>query len=246
MKRLWPTIQLDVALQAKSNLYSIGVCIAVAMGFSLRYLFEPHQLPVAMTAFFVLALGGTTMMFGASMLLLEKSQGTLSALRITPIRSRDYISSKVLTLTTFATAESAIAFLIAGAPTPQAPFLLALGLCSLGAMYALVGLWLAVPHQSVTQFLFPGAALASIVLQLPVLSLWGLGPDWLWWLIPTTGPMQLIHGGLSGISAPARLSAFVLAGLYLATIAFFCRRRFQRWIRFCDACTASGHIEAKR
>lgn len=235
MKRLWSTITLDIVLQARSKLYSIGVCVAIALGLTLRFLFEPSQLPLAMTAFFVLALGGTTMMFGASMLLLEKSQGTLSALRVTPIKSKDYIISKLITLTLFAGVESAIAFFISGAPAPQEPFLLGLGLAFLGSMYALVGLFLAVPHQSVTQFLFPGAALASILLQLPVLSLWGIGPDELWWLIPSTAPMRLIHGGFAGISSPQILSAFVGSGLAWVLLAFLCHRRFQSWIRFCDS-----------
>lgn len=235
MKRLWPIIQLDILLQVRSSLCLIGGCIAIALGFSLRFLFEPHQLPIAMTASFVFALGGTTMIFGASMLLLEKNQGTLSALRITPIRSRDFLSSKVLTLTTLAATQSAVAFIISGAPTPREPFLLALGIGSLGAMYALVGLWLAVAHQTIMQFLFPGATLAFILLQLPLISLWGIGPDWLWWLIPTTGPIRLIHGGISGINTTGLLPAFTSAGLCVATLAFFCRRRFQRWIRFCDA-----------
>lgn len=235
MRRLWPTIQLDIILQARSNLYGIGVCIAIALGLALRFLFTPTQLPIAMTAFFVLALGGTTMMFGASMLLLEKSQGTLSALRVTPLQSKDYIVSKLLTLTVFACSESAIAFVLSGASTPKEPFLLLLGLGFLGSMYALVGLLLAVPHQSVTQFLFPGAALASILLQLPVLALWNIGPQELWWFIPSTAPMHLVYGGFAGITTPKLLLSFVVASLYLAGLAFICRRRFLRWIRFCDA-----------
>lgn len=234
MKRLWSTVALDIILQARSQLYSIGVCVAIALGLALRLLFDTQQLPVAMTAFFVLALGGTTMMFGASMLLLEKSQGTLSALRVTPIRSKDYIISKILTLTAFACTESAIAFLISEAPPPQEPFLLLLGLAFLGSMYALVGLLLAVAHESVTQFLFPGGALASIVLQLPVLSLWEIGPKWMWWLIPTTAPMRLIHGGFAGMPTPSMLSCFIASGLFWALLAFACHRRFGSWIRFCD------------
>lgn len=234
MKRLWPTIQLDILLQARSGLYSIGICMAVALGLALRFLFTLDQLPNAMTAFYVLALGGTTMMFGASMLLLEKSQGTLSALRVTPIKSKDYIMSKLITLTAFAATESAIAYFISGAPSPQEPLLLGLGLLGLGSMYALVGLLLSVPHQSVTQFLFPGAAFASILLQLPVLALWRIGPAWLWWLIPTTAPMQLIYGGFAGMSTPLLLTSFIFCGLALTGLAFLCHRRFSTWIRFCD------------
>lgn len=237
MKRLWPTVQLDVLLQARSGLYLIGVCMAIVLGLALRFLFTPSQLPTAMTAFFVLAVGGTTMMFGASMLLLEKSQGTLSALRVTPIKSKDYIMSKLITLTLFASMESAIALVISGARAPQEPLLLVLGIFGLGSIYALVGLILAVPHQSVTQFLFPGAAFGSVLLQLPVLALWKIGPTWLWWLIPTTAPMQLILGGFVGMSTPALLTAFIFSGLASAGLAFVCHRRFSTWIRFCD----TGH-----
>ena len=45
--------------------------------------------------------GGTTFMFGASMLLLEKSQGTLQALQVSPLTSTEYPGSKAAALTTF-------------------------------------------------------------------------------------------------------------------------------------------------
>jgi fluoroquinolone transport system permease protein len=133
-RSLRATLRLDVRLQARSRLYVIGLFVAVLLGLALRALVPPEHVGRGLAAFYVLGLGGTTFMFGASMLLLERGEGTLAALRTTPLTPRDYVASKVLTLTGFALVESAVVFGLAARDLPPRPGLLVLGALVLGAV----------------------------------------------------------------------------------------------------------------
>ena len=112
MSLLSATLRLDVRIQARSRLYAIGIAVAVVLGMVARYVFDDPQAGRVLATLYLLGIGGTTYIYGASLLLLEKSQGTLQALRATPLTSNAYIGSKAVTLTTFALVESVIIYVI--------------------------------------------------------------------------------------------------------------------------------------
>ncbi len=192
MSRLGAALRLDIRLQARSRLYIIGIVVAVLMGLAGRFFFAPGTAAVVLPVFYLLGIGGTTFMFGASMLLLEKSQGTLQALRVSPLTATEYLGSKAATLTTFALVESAIVFALVYRGGDFSPLLLLAGLIVLGLAYTYIGIGMACSHDSVTGFLFPGATVVSVILQLPFLGLLDMGPDWLWTLIPSSAPLALM------------------------------------------------------
>ena len=113
MSLLLATLKLDVRLQARSKLYAIGIVVAILLGLAGRFFVHPDYAGKLLAVFYLAGLGSTTYMFSASLVLLEKSQGTLLALRTTPLTSTAYIASKVITLTSFAALESAIVYAIA-------------------------------------------------------------------------------------------------------------------------------------
>ena len=79
-----------------------------------------------------------------------------------------------------------------------------------------------------------GAIVAS-VLQLPFLSLVSIGPDWLWYLIPTRAPLLLIQGAFEPLETGQWAYALGMSVVMLAGAAFYCRRRFDRHVRLADA-----------
>lgn len=234
MKRLLATLRLDVKLQARNQLYLIGVGVAVLMGLMVRYLVPVEYIGRGLAAFFVLGLGGTTFMFGASMLLLEKAEGTLEALRITGITTADYVGSKAITLTLFAIVESAIVYAISARGVPTDFGVLFVGAGVLGVFYTLVGVGLAAPYQVVTQFLLPTGTFVAMVLQLPFLSLVGVGPDWLWYLIPTQAPLLLLQGAFEPLEPWQWAYATGMSIAMVTAAATVCWRRFRTHIRFSE------------
>lgn len=227
---LTATMRLDVRLQSRSRLYTIGIGVAVLFGVLGKFLFADADTGRVLTGFYLLGVGSTTYIFGASLVLLEKSQGTLQALRASPLTASAYIGSKVLTLTTFALVESAIVYAIAF-PDAAANFaILVLGVASLGALYALIGLGQVAPHDSVTSFLMPGAMLVGSVVQLPILYLLDVGPSTVWYLVPTQAPLLLMLGAFEHLEAWQWAYALAMTVVAMGVARWWALRRFARFI----------------
>ncbi len=230
--RLAASMQLDVRLQSRSHLYTMGVGTAVMLGLMVRYLVPVEHVGRGLVAFYVLGLGGTTFMFGASMLLLEKGERTLDALRVTPARAREYLLSKAVTLTAFAMVESAIVYAIAARGVPTNPWPLIGGALVLGVFYTLVGLGLAAPFDAITRFLLPTGTLVAMILQLPFLSLVGLGPDWLWYAVPTQAPLLILLAAFEPLSTGQWLYALGMSTAMIGGAYALCVHRFRHALGF--------------
>lgn len=221
---------MDLRLQARSKLYTIGVAVAVLLGLVARFLFDRDDAGNVLAVFYLLGLGGTTYIFGASLVLLEKSQGTLRALRTTPLTSAVYIMSKVITLTSFTVIEGAIIYAVGFFGVPLNPLPLVLGVVCLGVFYTFLGMGQVASHDSVFSFLIPGALLIGSVTQWPFLYVLEIGPPLLWHFIPTQGPLLLMLAA----SEPLALWQWVYGiGVSLASIClagWWAKRRFASFI----------------
>jgi fluoroquinolone transport system permease protein len=235
VSRLTATMALDIKIQARSKLYALGIGVALAMGLMVRFLVPTAHIGRGLAAFYVLGLGGTTYMFGASMLLLDRADGTLEALRCSMITTSDYVLSKALTLTGFALVESVIVYAIAARGVDTDFVVLFVGAVVLGVLYSLLGLALAAPHRALTTFLLPWGTFWAMVLQLPFLSLIGVGPDLLWYAIPTQAPLLILQGAFEPLE-PWQWAYAV--GTSLGSIGaawWFVRRRFRAHVRLPEA-----------
>ncbi len=230
MNLLSATLALDVRLQARSKLYAIGLVVAVLLGLVARFIFDRDDAGRVLAVFYLLGLGGTTYIFGASLVLLEKSQGTLQALRTTPLTATAYIMSKVITLTSFAAIESAIIYAVGFFGVPLNPVPLVFGVVCLGMFYTFVGMGQVASLDSVFSFLIPGAMVVGSVLQWPFLYVLDIGPPLLWHLIPTQGPLLMMLAA----SEPLESWQWVYGiGVSLASVGlagWWAKRRFARFI----------------
>ena len=230
MSTLPATLKLDVRLQARSKLYAIGIAVALLLGFSGRYFVNSDYAAQVLAIFYLTGIGGTTYFFAASLVLLEKSEGTLQALRTTPLTSTAYITSKVITLTSFAVIESAIVYVVAFYGVPLNPAPMIFGVVILGVIYTLVGLGQVASHDSVTGFLFPSAMIVALIMELPVFYVIS-GPGLIWYLIPTHGSLLLMLGATETL-VHWQWAYAVCVSLAAVVVAFFwAKRRFARFIR---------------
>lgn len=229
MSLLSATLKLDVRLQARSKLYAIGIAMAILLGLAGRFFVHPDYAGRLLAVFYLAGLGGTTYMFGASLVLLEKSEGTLQALRTTPLTSTAYIASKVITLTSFAVLESAIVYAVAFFGVPLNPVPMIFGVVCLGVLYTLVGLGQVASHDSVTAFLFPGAVLVTLVMELPVFYVIA-GPSLPWYLIPTQGSLLLMLGATETLEIWQWAYAIVVSLVSIVLAFWWAKHRFARFI----------------
>ena len=231
MSALAATLRLDVTVQARSLLYAVGIAVAVIMGLLVRFLIGPHYAAVGVPTVYLLGLGGTAYIFGASQVLMEKSQRTIDALRISPLTVDQYLTSKLVTLVAFATIEGVIVQAIGFWGVSFNLPLLAAGIVSLGLMNTLVGLGQVASHSSVLSFLMPGAALVGSVMQWPFLGALGIGPWWVYYVIPTNGPFLLMRGAFSPLAPWQWGYAVGMSLVTIAALALWTRRRLHTHLR---------------
>ncbi|MEO1083118.1 MAG: hypothetical protein AAFY88_02645 [Acidobacteriota bacterium] len=223
------TAALDVRLLWRNQFYALTLGLAVVLGLGLRFFFSPEQAGTVLPVVFLLMVGASTYFIAGALVLLEKSQGTLAALRTSPLRPRAYVRAKVLGLSTLLVAECGILTVAGfGGAGVERWWLLGVGLLTLGVLQTAVGVGQVAPHDSVTSFLIPGAALVGTVLQLPVFFVLEVGPPWVWYLIPTHGPFLLILGAWRELTAWQWLYAAGVSVGALALSLRWARRRLDR------------------
>jgi fluoroquinolone transport system permease protein len=195
--RFLSTLALDARLQFRGGFYAasafVAVCLIVLLsGFSAEnaaVLLPPLLLGAVMT---------NTFYFVAGLVLLERTEGTLIVQRATPLRDYEYLASKILTLSALTLAEclSISGFAVGfGAQL----FGQALGILLASALLGLTGIIVVVWYESINQFLFP-SVLYTLLLSLPVLGYFEVGPR-AWYLPhPLQGPMELLQGTPSSLA----------------------------------------------
>jgi fluoroquinolone transport system permease protein len=131
--------------------------------------------PAALAPAFLLAnLQVTAFYFAAALVLLEKGQGSLTALSVTPLRPREYLAARALALGALGVAEGAAIVALAFGPRLGWPWLVA-GTLAAGVVYALLGFVAVAPYDGINRFLMPSVAwLAG--LTLPLLGYYDLVP----------------------------------------------------------------------
>lgn len=199
MNRLLAAMKMDVVVQWRTQLYSIGIGAGVLVAVALAWLARSDQLFLLVPTLMLLVVGASTMLYVAAMILFEKEQGTLRATIVSPVRPTEYLWAKIITLTGLATVEAVV--MVGGAMgmmgfsqpvvVPNIPLLL-LGIVGIGLLYTLVGIVMIVRYDKITEVLIPLAAVAGI-LQLPFLYFLGWVEHPLFLLIPTSAPTMVMR-----------------------------------------------------
>ena len=200
MTRLLSVMKIDVLVQVRNNLYTIGIAAAVVTAGMVAWLGSANQLFSLVPTLLLLVVGGTTFLYVGALIFFEKEQGTLNATIVSPVRPSEYLWSKIITLTLLATLEATImvggAMLVMGffetVTLPNIPLLL-IGTLAIGVLYTLMGIILMVRYDKITDFLIPMAAVV-MVLQLPFVYFWGVFEFPALLVIPTSAPTMLMRG----------------------------------------------------
>lgn len=236
MTRLFSAMKTDATVQVRNNLYTIGIGVGIFVAVLLSQLAPQSYLPDIIPSLILLFVGGSTLLYVAGMIIFEKDEGTLSATIVSPLRTSEYLWSKVLTLTGLATLEAIIivggAMLImgrgGGIVVPNVPLLL-LGIITMCILYTLVGIVLVVRYNSITDFLVPMSALGAL-LQIPFIYTLGWVDQPIFLAVPTTAPTLLMKGAFVPLVPWEWVYAIGYTILALAVLAFWAYRAFQAHI----------------
>jgi fluoroquinolone transport system permease protein len=150
-------------------------------------------------AILVVNLQITTFFFVAGLLLLEREEGTLSALAVSPFSPGAYLGARTITLTALAAVETvALVWLAFG--TEGSWLLILSGTAALGVIYTGCGAAVGARYPSVNALLLPASALVTLLL-LPLLPHFGLLPRAPFLLHPIEPALALIRTGYGAAGA---------------------------------------------
>ncbi len=236
MTRLLSAMKLDVTVQVRNNLYSIGIGVGVLVALMLSQLITPEQLPVVIPTVMLLVIGGSTLLYVSGMILFEKDEGTINASFISPLRPSEYLASKTLTLTTLATIEAIV--MIAGTTlllslgydiTLPNILILLVGVVAIGVIYTLIGIGLVVRYDKITEFLIPMSAIA-VVLQLAFLYFIGFIESPIFLLIPVSAPTMIMVGAYQDLSTIEWLYGIGYTSILIIGLSVWAYRAFEKHI----------------
>lgn len=217
-------LRWDIVVQARNGFYWATAFLVVVVGGLLLAVPEAARSNIAVwvPALVAMNLQVTTFFFVAGLMLLERDEGTLSALAVSPCSPGGYLGVRMISLTTLAAVET-LAVVWIGFGTSGAWLLMLSGMAALGAIYTGVGAAVAARYTSVNTLLLPASMVLTLLL-LPLIPHFGLGPRWLFLLHPIEPPLTVIRAAW-GVAGYANLAYGVAGSVVWGAIAFLWGRR---------------------
>jgi fluoroquinolone transport system permease protein len=230
MRRWFSSLRWDVVVQFRNGFYLVsGLFTAIWLGLlSLLPKDGSIDLGLLIPAFMVMNLLITTFYYVGALVLLEKNEGTLTALVVTPLRDLEYLAAKIVSLTGLAVVESlVIVGLVFGLRFNILPLLA--GAAVLGAFYTLIGFVAIARYQSINEYLMP-SALVVLLLMLPLVDYLGLWRSALFAVHPLQPLLVIMRG--SFVSLAGWEIGYGIGGalLWLAVGLLWARRVYARFV----------------
>lgn len=197
MTAILHALRWDVIVQARNGFYWASAFLIVVISALLLSLPENARANSALwvPAVLVINLQITTFFFVAGLMLLERDEGMLNALAVSPLSPSGYLVMRTVSLTGLAAAET-IAIVWIGFGASGSWLLILAGTVALGVIYTGFGAAVATRYDSVNTLLLPASAFVALLL-LPLLPHFGLAPRPPFFVHPLEPPMTLIRAGYS-------------------------------------------------
>lgn len=220
MNRFGASLWTQIVYQHRNGFYVaslVTIALFVALLAGLPETFDQATRRVVFGVFTVFAVQITTFFFVGGILLLERGEGVLSALAVSPLEASEFVMARTVTLAALATAEASIVVLaLARVEVSVALFVAGTGALSLLLTFA--GVVFFSRYGTLNEALAP-SVLATIVLSAPALGFAWASP--VWNLHPTYAAMQLV-GAAFGMAQFGVLEIFSLVGW--SGVAFWAAR----------------------
>ena len=228
MSRLSSTLRLDSQLQARNKVYVIVLGATFGLALAIRAVVTPEQLHFFMPVLVMYGVSLTTVFLVGVLLLLERGEGTLDVVMVSPLRPSEYLASKLITLAALALVESVIVAVVAYGLGFSFGWLV-LAIVMRASMGVGVGVAVGVRYRSITHFLLPGI-FASLVFDIPLFWYFGLWPSSLFYLWPSMPPLLLAKTAFFPVEPLQLVYAFVYGTLVVGAALFWASRSIDRFV----------------
>ncbi len=226
MRSVLTLLRWDVVMQFRYGFWLAGFGVTLMWVLVLRAL-SPEYLAIWLPCILYFDIGVIGLMFIAGVLFFEKRQGAIDALVVTPVRTADWLTSKVLSLTLLATVVAVVLVLLT-AGLRVSWLRLAPAFALVAALFTLAGFRVAARFQSTSGF-FAAFGIVGLPLGLPILGYFGIWEHPLMWVNPAYPTMVLIRqafrpGSGLELAAASLLTVFWIAVAFRSGVRAFHRR----------------------
>lgn len=198
MRRLAAAAGADVRLQIRNGFYAATafvVALMIGAATQLPSLDYGWLLPVFVAG----NLLTNTFYFVAGLVMLERAEGTIEALVVTPLRPWEYLASKTVTLVALTLAENAVIVLAVYGPRFDA-LALAAGIALISPIFLFCGFLAVLRHGSINDFLIP-SVLYTAVLSAPFVAYLVGWESWALALHPIDGGFRFLRAAFEPVPA---------------------------------------------
>lgn len=208
LRRIRSAVASDVLFQYKQGFYFIYLLI------SFVYLLILSQLPreIAVIALPIIVFSDPSVLglfFIGGILLLEKEQGVIQSLSVTPLKAQEYLISKLISLSLISIMAALLITFLSDAGDVNYILLVA-GVILTSTFFTLIGIIIAAKSRHINAF-FVKMVPWMIVLMLPIALLVLFPNEWFTGVFPSIASFKLVYGAFHGISfSEVLFSAFVL------------------------------------
>lgn len=235
-RRVLAAMRADMLVQGRNQLYAISVFVSVLMAAALILFASSENLARIVPMAILFIAGGSTLLYVTGMLTLERDDGVLAALSVSPLRPWEYILAKTVTLSLLTFIEGVIIVAGAWGWLWRSDHELAIpgwevlpGIFGLGVLHVLAGFVLVVRYRRFMDALIP-MSLIAVVFQLPAFYFLGALKSRLWLCMPTGAPAMLIRGGFASLQLWEWVYAVGGTALATAALWFWALRAYDRYV----------------
>lgn len=225
--RLFLATVQDVRLQFRNGFYYASAFVATILVLALLQL-PAIDLKPWWPAIILENLVINSFYFMSGLVLLEKGEGTLEALVVTPLRDWEYLAAKSLSLTMLSLAETLVVLLLIQGLSFHWGWLM-IGLLLQIGIFALYGFFVVARYDSISEFLLP-SVLWTFGYSLPLLHYFNLWRSPLMFLHPIQAPLVLIEAAFRPVPGWQIVYGVLYGGLWLGLAFLAARRAFHRFV----------------
>lgn len=229
MTRLVSAIQWDARLQFRNGFYYASAFVAVVLiVFLSQFKLSQETLALLLPAMLLQNVLINTFYFMAGIVLLEKGEGILEGLVVSPLRQSEYLLAKTITLTLLSIVEVlVVAIALYGFGFNL--ILMAMGIALMGGFFALLGFLAVARYESINTFLLPSVLMVT-VLSIPLLDYFGLWQSWLVYLHPVQAPLLLMKAAFQPVSNWQLAYGVAYSLVWIGVVYVLSQRAFYRFV----------------
>ncbi|MEO5953904.1 MAG: ABC transporter permease, partial [Chloroflexia bacterium] len=234
--RLISTMWCDVRLQFRNGFYYATAFVTVAYALAISQLRGTiaSDMAALLPVFVLDSMVVGTFYFVAGLVLLEKGDGTLEALVVSPLKPWEYLASKVITLASLSIAQYlVVVILFAGLNLGTLAVILGVALAA--AIYILIGFISVIRYTSISDYLVPSIPYTGFLLLPLATYVLGLGQgttifEYLILLHPLEAPLKLLQAAFMPVDAWQIAYGLLYSGFWIFLLGRLSLRSFARYV----------------